>query len=164
MEGMGHAGSRKDAEPGVRRTGTPRRARGAGSIGSRCGLLGLTIKALRSYPSASDLPGALVFPNMLYTFHPHPMPLLLGFSHPGLPFHLYLHSLVRERGNSSASFTGILSPILCYPESPPLPPTSDWSYFRFFTFPQMSFLTSWPLYWLCLQPVNTLGAWGEDPI
>lgn len=55
MEGTGCAGSRKDAVPAVKRAGTPTRARGAGSTGPRSGLLGLTLKALGSYPSASDL-------------------------------------------------------------------------------------------------------------
>lgn len=109
-------------------------------IKSRC----LTVKALQAL---SLLPQPLQVPlfpkHALHSTHPQPKPLSFAVpsksAFPPLPLLTY-----ERRGNSSASFTGILSPARCHYSAPPLLPILGLSY-QVFTYPRRSFPTFRPL-------------------
>lgn len=114
---MGNAGLIMDVEPGVERT------RGAGSMGSeiKSGLPRLTVKRpLRPYPFCLSHSRFLAVyqtcsTRLLYTFPTHAFVSAVPSARSALP---PLPPLPRTRkGNSNASFTGILSPIHCHTQS-----------------------------------------------
>lgn len=117
IKGMGNAGLIKDVELGLRR------ARGAGIMGSeiKSGLPGLTVKRpfrpcpfclshsrfLAVYQTCSTL--------LLYTFPTHAFVSAIPSARSALPPPPPLPCT--RKGNSNASFTGILSPIRCHTQS-----------------------------------------------
>lgn len=121
-------------------------SQGSWQHGIKSGLLGLTVKALQALPLLPQpLQVLRCFPNMLYTSHPHPMPLLLLFHQPGVTFYFYFLPSACEGVTPMPHSLGSFHYPSAIFSSPPLPPTLDMSYLWFFTLPRVSFPISWPV-------------------